>query len=342
MIRTNLDERHRRILRSVVETHVVSAEPVGSQYVRVAYHLSISPATIRGAMQRLEEEGLLDHPHTSAGRVPTEAGYRYYVDTLMEPESLPPATRRAVDAAFDRDDIRGGEDLDATTSRVLAKTSHQLALVALRPWVDQAIERVDLVALEDGVILLALGEGGARVGTATWRPEGRFDAALVLRAGRWIGARLPLRDATEFATLKRAALETAPSDIVAIITDALDRGAKLLESLRQPAVRIEGAENIAAQPEFKSADRLRGLVSLLAEREPLTRALGRFVDSGSARITIGRENGEGPMCTCSLVGTGIAAGSLRGSLGVMGPVRMPYRRLVSLVSYIGERLAGCA
>jgi len=292
-------------------------------------------------MQRLEEEGLLDHPHTSAGRVPTEAGYRYYVDILMEPEPLPPATRRAVDAAFESGDPRSEDDLDATASRVLAKTSHQLALVALRPWVDQEIERVDLVALEDGVILLALGERGARVGTAIWRPEGRFDAALVLRAGRWIGERLPLRNATGFATLRRTALETASSDIVGIITDALDRGAKLLDSLRQPAVRIEGAENIAAQPEFRSADRLRGLVSLLAEREPLTRALGRFVDSGSARIAIGRENGEGAMRSCSLVGTGIAVGSLRGSLGVMGPVRMPYRRLVSLVSYIGERLAGC-
>src|SRR5215510_15402150 len=100
MTRPRLDERHRRILTFVVESHVSSAEPVGSQYVRAAYHLSISPATIRNAMQQLEEMGYLDHPHTSAGRVPTEAGFRLYVDELMKPEPLGSAVRRAVNEAL--------------------------------------------------------------------------------------------------------------------------------------------------------------------------------------------------------------------------------------------------
>src|SRR5438093_13743047 len=101
MPRPSLDERHRRILKFVVESHVMRAEPVGSHYVRMAYHLSISPATIRGAMKRLEGEGRLDHPHTSAGRMPTEAGYRYYAESLREPEPTTPATKRALDTALD-------------------------------------------------------------------------------------------------------------------------------------------------------------------------------------------------------------------------------------------------
>jgi len=244
MSRPHLDERHRRILKFVVESHVLTSEPVGSQYVRMAYHLSISPATIRGAMKRLEEEGLLDHPHTSAGRVPTEAGYRYYVDDLMEPEPIPPATRRAVNKALEQRGVVA-EDLDELGARVLAKSSGQLAVVI--------VHRDSL-------------------------PIGRL-------------------------------------------------------------VRIGGAENIAAQPEFQTADRLRALVTLLAEPSPLARALDAFVDSGSARVTIGRELGEGAMRACSLVGTGIASNRLRGSVGVLGPVRMPYPRLLSLVSYVGERLA---
>ena len=244
MSRPHLDERHRRILKFVVESHVLTSEPVGSQYVRMAYHLSISPATIRGAMKRLEEEGLLDHPHTSAGRVPTEAGYRYYVDDLMEPEPIPPATRRAVNKALEQRGVFA-EDLDELGARVLAKSSGQLAVVI--------VHRDSL-------------------------PIGRL-------------------------------------------------------------VRIGGAENIAAQPEFQTADRLRALVTLLAEPSPLARALDAFVDSGSARVTIGRELGEGAMRACSLVGTGIASNRLRGSVGVLGPVRMPYPRLLSLVSYVGERLA---
>jgi len=242
MARPNLNERHRRILKFVVESHVMRAEPVGSQFVRMAYHLSISPATIRGAMKKLEEEGLLGHPHTSAGRVPTEAGYRYYVDCLMEPEPIAPATRRALDRALEPGS-GAAEDLQSLAARVLAKSSGQLAMVAVRT------------------------------------------------------------------------------------RDSL------------PILRIGGAENIAAQPEFQTADRLRALVTLLAEPGPLTRALDAFVDAGPARVTIGRELGEGAMGACSLVGTGIASHSFRGSLGVLGPVRMPYPRLLSLVSYVGERLA---
>jgi len=243
MPRPHLDERHRRILKFVVESHVLRAEPVGSQYVRVAYHLSISPATIRGAMKRLEDDGLLDHPHTSAGRVPTEAGYRYYVDQLMEPEPIPAATRRALDREITAWSATESDVRDLAV-QLLAKSSRQFAMLAVHA------------------------------------------------SGEALGQRL----------------------------------------------RFGGAEHIAAQPEFQTADRLRGLVTLLAQPAPLTRALDSFMDSGSARITIGRELGEGAMEACSLVGTGIASHHLRGSLGVLGPVRMPYPRLLSLVSYVGARL----
>ncbi len=339
MLRSHLDERHRRILKFVVESHVTRAEPVGSRYVRMAYHLSISPATIRSAMKRLEEEGLLGHPHTSAGRVPTEAGYRYYVDSLMEPLPLPPSTRRAVDRAFTGVASDPSEDWSGRATRVLAKRSGQLAMVAVRPWAEGSVQRVDLVALEEGVILLAIGERRDRVTTTTWRPAPPFDPSTIRPAERWIAERLPLRDAEECAALARAARESARLAIQPLIVEALERAGKLLDSLRRPQVRIGGAENIASQPEFQSPDRLRGLVALLAQPEPLTRALYAFMDSGGTHITIGHENGEGAIQACSLVGTGIASTRFRGSLGVLGPVRMPYPRLLSLVSYVGERLA---
>src|SRR2546427_7140981 len=120
MNRPVLDERHRRILTFVVESHVSRAEPVGSHYVRAAYHLSISPATIRNAMQQLEERGFLGHPHTSAGRVPTEVGYRYYVDELMRPESIPPATRRTVLNSLRRET---GDLIPSEVLHVLARVS---------------------------------------------------------------------------------------------------------------------------------------------------------------------------------------------------------------------------
>src|SRR5436309_15506731 len=180
MPRPSLDERHRRILKFVVESHVMRAEPVGSQYVRMAYHLSISPATIRGAMKRLEGEGLLDHPHTSAGRIPTEAGYRYYVDSLMEPEPITPATKRVLDKALDCR-APAAEDLQGLATRVLAKSSGQLAMVAVRSWSELPIQSPSLEVLDKGVLILANGERGA---STTWRRSGAAEAASTRLAER--------------------------------------------------------------------------------------------------------------------------------------------------------------
>ncbi|HEX7079018.1 MAG TPA: hypothetical protein VF363_11395, partial [Candidatus Eisenbacteria bacterium] len=190
MIRSNLDERLRRILTFVVESHVSLAEPVGSQYVRAAYHLSISPATIRSAMQQLEEVGLLGHPHTSAGRVPTEAGYRYYVDELMRPDPLSAPTRRSLDEAIERTRDRV-EAIEAELPQLLARVSRQLALLAVRSREPRRVERVNLVGLDGGYVVLAVSGKEDAPATTTWRPEPAPTREQLARAEAWIRERLP-------------------------------------------------------------------------------------------------------------------------------------------------------
>jgi heat-inducible transcriptional repressor len=339
MTRPQIDERLRRILKFVVESHVQSAEPVGSQYVRAAYHLSISPATIRSAMQRLESLSLLDHPHTSAGRVPTEAGYRYYVDELMVPEELPTSTRRAVDAAFDHEEEHGAGP-EAAATHALARTSRHLALLACRPGGVRTVGRVELVRLSSGYLLLAIGGVDGDLPTTTWRAEPAPDAALLSHAESWIRSRLPLAGPRELRALAAAAGRELEPGATAFVADVLERGARLLEAAEAPAVRIDGAEHIAKQPEFQSAARLRALVTLLAERERLSRVLEPMVGSERVRITIGHENGTGAMGNCSVVAAGIDRSGITGSLAVLGPVRMPYARLVSLVTFVSDRFTG--
>ncbi len=336
MTRPQIDERLRRILKFVVECHVQSAEPVGSQYVRAAYHLSISPATIRSAMQKLEALGLLGHPHTSAGRIPTEPGYRYYVDELMTPEELAPSTRRAVDAVFEQGEEQGAGP-DAAATHALARISRQLALLARRPGGARPVERVELVRLSNGYLLLAIGAIDGDLPTISWRPEPPPDATLLAHAESWIRARLPLAGSRELHALAAAArdLETG---VAAFMADVLERGARLLEAVEAPAVRIDGAEHIAKQPEFQSAARLRALVTILTERERLSRVLESVAGSQRVRITIGRENGPGAMGSCSVVAAGIDRSGPQGSIAVLGPVRMPYARLVSLVTFVSGRL----
>lgn len=339
MNRPHLDERLRRILTFVVESHVSRAEPVGSQYVRAAYHLSISPATIRNAMQRLEDLGLLGHPHTSAGRVPTEAGYRYYVDELMRPEPLPPSTRRALDPAIDR--VRRSEEgIETGVPGLLAKASRQLAVVAMRARDAWPVDRVNLVSLEGGVVVLAIGGREGPLATATWRPDPVPTPERLAQAETWIRTRLPLQGTGALAALAATARAEAPPNVAAILADVLPLAARLALEQEEPAVRIEGADNIAAQPEFQEPARLRPLVSLLAERGPLAQALQAFAASMTPDVRIGQENAPAAIRECSLVGMCISISGARGVVGVMGPVRMPYRRVVSLVAYIGERLGG--
>jgi len=336
MSRPSLEARHRRILTFVVESHVSLAEPVGSQYVRAAYHLSISPATIRNAMQQLEEMGFLSHPHTSAGRVPTESGYRLYVDELMRPEPLTTGARRAVDRALGPA-LRRAEPLADSVPPLLANASQQLALVSVREGFERALVRADLVRLDDGMILLALRDSEGRIETTCWRPAAPAGVEGVRVAERHVRGALPIRNAD--AAVARAALvrrDGSPGSKLA--AEALERAARVLETVGKSVVGIGGADHIAAQPEFRDADRLRPLVSLLAERESLARALEASAGE-RARVSIGSENGEGPMRHCSLVAIRVTMGGTQGLLGVMGPIRMPYRNLVSLISYVGGRLS---
>jgi transcriptional regulator of heat shock response len=156
-------------------------------------------------------------------------------------------------------------------------------------------------------------------------------------AVRRVREALPIRS-VDAAIARAALLRRDHSQAARVAAEALERAARVLESMGRSDVGIDGADHIAAQPEFQSADRLRPLVSLLTEREPLARALEASAGD-RARVSIGSENGEGPMRHCSLVAIRVTMRGTQGLLGVMGPVRMPYRNLVSLVSYVGERLS---
>jgi len=336
MKRPELDPRLARILTFVVESHVSSAEPIGSQYVRAAYHLSISPATIRNAMRELEELGLLRHPHTSSGRVPTEAGYRYYVDHLMRPEPIPVGTRRALDEAAGR---ARRESTAGDLPPLLARASRQLAVLAMRSREDTTVERVNFAPLEGGLMVVAVGVKGA-VETSTWRPRATPSPGDLRRAESWVRERLPVAGIAGLDALAAEARAVAPSGETSFLEDALIQASRLLSTREMPAVRMDGADNIASQPEFQAPGTLRPLVSLLADQETLARALDAFSDEVSPRVAIGSEIASPGIHACAIVGMGVVVGGMRGVIGVVGPVRMRYRRVVSLVSYVGDRLVG--
>jgi len=332
---TEPDERLRRILMFVVESHVSLAEPVGSQYVRAAYHLSISPATIRNAMQQLEELGYLSHPHTSAGRIPTEAGYRFYVDELMRPEPLPTSVRRALDRVFEEARRDGG--IEDRLPQALARAARQLALLSYRQRDPSRIHGFELVALEGGDLLAAVANESGPLATSTWRPASPVPASSLRRAEAWVRASLPVDGSAGLEALAARARTESPEDLRPLLDEALTRAARLVAGLAHSAVVLGGAEHIAAQPEFQSAGTLGPLVAVLADREPLARALESFSRAEEPRVSIGHEHAPAALHSCSIVGMTIPLLGSNVVVGVMGPMRMHYRRVVSVLAHLAAK-----
>ncbi|MDR7521089.1 MAG: heat-inducible transcriptional repressor HrcA [Armatimonadota bacterium] len=334
-----LDARRRAVLRAVVEEHIRSAEPVGSEHRALREQLGVSSATIRSAMAGLEEMGLLTHPHTSAGRVPTDRGYRVYVDLLLEAEPLSQAERQAI-----RRRLGGAAE---TPVDLLDQAAHVLAAIAQYASVvaSPGLRQQRFQALH----LLPLGEQRALavIITGTGAVQGR---PITLPAG------IATEDLDE---LSRVITQRLQGSLLADLTDErlervvgeASRYHQLLEALRawlrrdlargaRPRLRVEGVRHLLREPEFRRPDVASAVLeALLDEESVLGQALAAAPGEG-VWVSIGTENRFEELRACSLVVAGYRAGGrLAGVVGLVGPTRMRYRRAVAAVRYVADRLS---
>ena len=329
-----IDERKAEILRAIVENYVSSAQPVGSKTVAGSRDLGVSAATIRNDMGALEREGYIVQPHTSAGRIPTDLGYRYYVDHLADPPVLAPPQRREV-ANFFNSATRAMEDLLSETSQLLARvTAH--AAVVIPPGAEvERVRSVQLVALQPDELLLVmvLSDGGiarevVRLEHAV--PEGDVAVATARLQAAWNGATV--------ATLPGIAT-APPDDAVGLIVDAAV-AAMARRATDDPAdVYVGGVHRLAVDIEsFGSSDTAAHLLELLEQHVVLT-ALVRELLGPGLTIRIGAENERDDLRDCSLVlAPYLVEGERAGTLGVLGPTRMDYRRATAAVEAVSRQL----
>lgn len=331
-----LSEREHQILEAVIRTYVETAEPAGSRTVARRFKLGISPATVRNTMSDLEEKGYLYHPHTSAGRVPTDLAYRLYVDSLMGPRTLTEAERSSL-----RSELALGGD-GAAVERLLRRAAQVLGLLtqelglAVAPRLDEAtLERIDLLPVSEARVLLVMSLRAAGVRTvyvdvpATIPPSTLASVAAILNE-RLAG--LALREIR--ATLPERLRDTLPSD---------RPGTELLNVFLQSAdewfapvaqadeLHLGSASMLADQPEFSSGERLRSLIMLTESRDLLKSAVESRVPGQGVRVTIGGEHGDPALTGFTLVTSEYHVGGLQGVIGVIGPTRMPYERVIALV-----------
>ena len=334
-----LNEREERILEAVIRTYVETAEPAGSRTVAKRHGLGVSPATIRNAMADLEERGFLFHPHTSAGRIPTDLAYRYYVDTLMRPVRLSAAEQRRLRRELAEEEAGGPlERLIRRATQVLGLLTGELG-VAIAPRLDEIVlEKIELALVSSEKVLLVLSLRNGVVRTiyvdvpATVPAEALASVTMILNE-RLAG--LTLADIR--GTLPERLRDTAGEDpqsteLINIFLQSADDVFGSAE-LTTSELLLGQTSVLANQPEFAEGARLRSLIELTEQRELLRRVLDSRPIDASPAITIGAEHAHPRLSGFTLVTSEYRLGNLSGVMGVMGPTRMPYEKVAAIVEY---------
>jgi heat-inducible transcriptional repressor len=334
----SLTEREKAILQSLIDYYIAMATPVGSRVIANKYKLGISPATIRNTMQDLEEMGLITHPHTSAGRVPTDKGYRVYVDTLLEPEELTYFEEEQIKSEI-LVDYAEVEDLLEQTSRVLANVSNQLG-ITIAPRFDQGIlTRINLIPVAEKKILVILAVKHGLVKSVLLEAESNVKIEALDKTANILNERLCGLTLGEIKNSMEQRLKddsTADPKLIKLFLDSSDN---LLNFPETEQLHLGGTTNIVDQPEFKDREKLKSLIELIEEKRLLAELVSAKGIRDGITITIGKEIERGEMQSCSLVTSSYRAGKVSGTIGVIGPTRMRYAKLISLVDYTAKLLS---
>jgi heat-inducible transcriptional repressor len=337
---TELDGRSGEVLRTIIRQYIVSGEPVGSKAVTGGTTLDLSPASIRNVMVELEERGLLQQPHTSAGRVPTDRAYRVYVDQMMRKTRVTRSQAQAIDAALaaTRGEI---PDLLAEASRQLSQFSNHVGLVLAPNLQRVLIDRIEFVRIDGRRVVAILVARSGVVHNRMLEISEPEEQVELDRIGRYLsdelgGLTLPeMRD----RLLTRMAEERAAYD--RLMAQSLELGRKALESSEDDAeLLVEGASNLIGSPEFAEIEAMRGLFRTLEEKKALIRLLGQVIDGGGVQVVIGEENPQTELNRCALVVAGYGTETRNlGTLGIVGPTRMEYAKAIALVDHLAGVLS---
>lgn len=334
-----LTDREHLILDAVIRTYVETAEPAGSRALTRRFDLGVSPATVRNTMSDLEEKGYLFHPHTSAGRVPTDLAYRLYVDQLLATPRLSRAERRSIRRELAAaGDASAVEALIRHAAQVLGLLTQELGL-AIAPRLDDAVlDRIELISIGQAKVLLVLALRAGGVRTVFVDVPGDIPPSTLQAVARVLNERLAGLTLGEIRrSLPNRLRDSAPSEEPAaaeLLNIFLHSGE---EWFRAPAadesLHLGSAAVLADQPEFHSGERLRNLIALTERRDLLRRMLGERLGSGARglQITIGAEHEDPALADFTLVTSEYRVRNLRGVIGVMGPTRMPYERVIAFV-----------
>jgi len=335
-----LNEREKAILRNVIHQFILTANPVGSRNIARKYDLGLSPATIRNIMADLEETGFLGHPHTSAGRIPTDKGYRLYVDSLMEITDLAFEQKKQIQNRLYQDSA-DTEDLLRISSMILSDITNQLACVTFPKFESAILEKIQIVQLSSKRVLVVLSIKSGLVKTITLELETEIDVKVIERIQSILNQRLTDLTFNEikktFGDRMKDADDIKNHSIIRLFLDSADK--IFSDANFTDKAFITGAKNILRQPEFDDAENFQSIIELIENKDIIIHIMdSKKPEGNTVSVSIGSENPSEILHNYSFVIKDYKVGETVGILGIIGPKRMEYSKSIAAILYIADIL----
>ncbi|MDO5325951.1 MAG: heat-inducible transcriptional repressor HrcA [Clostridia bacterium] len=329
-----IDARKERILRAIIDDYILTALPVGSRTISRKYETSLSSATIRNEMSDLEELGYLAQPHVSAGRVPSVKAYRLYVDELLESNTVPqnPQARE-----FFSQRVRQMEDVISSAAQAISEFTRYTALVMMPKQLELRVATLQLIPMPRGSALLVIVTDTGAIRDTVIRVSENLDGDALYAISRMLTERLAGRTLQEVQEMLGAYSRQMGGD-AQVLQGIADLASQMARQSATDTVAVGGSHNILNYPEYSDVEKARAFLSVLEEKEKLMALLPGQDAAFSVRI--GPEMGMPEMADCSVVTASYQVGAgHHGFVGVIGPTRMPYGKVLSALSAISGALS---
>lgn len=332
-----LNERKKKILQIIIEDYISSAEPVGSRTIARKYDLGLSPATIRNEMSDLELLGYLEQPHTSAGRIPSAQAYRFYVDALIEPGTLTDNDMALIDGWYN-ERRRNIDDIFQSTAKILSRMTQNVSMVLTNQQTIANFCYLKFLPLDSQhAILCIVADDGSIDTNVVDIPLGMSSEEMDYLAGKMS----KLLEDRNLSDISVEILQNVHKDVVEdklIFSSLLQAVRKMTGRRQEQKVFLGGTKQLLNQPEFRDVERVRNLLGILEEEKVLKDLLQGGEDSG-LKVTIGSENKFTGIQDCSMVqATYRLNGQIVGTMAVLGPTRMEYGKVISVMDYLHKYL----
>ncbi|MBE5782228.1 MAG: heat-inducible transcription repressor HrcA [Clostridiales bacterium] len=329
-----MDARKERILRAIIDDYILTAMPVGSRTISRKYETNLSSATIRNEMSDLEELGYLAQPHVSAGRVPSHKAYRLYVNDLLGASALPQDDQAR---AYFSQRVRQMEDVITSAAQAISEITRYTAVVMMPKQLEMRVSCLQLVPMPRGAALLVIVTDTGAIRDTVIRVSENLDGDALYAISRMLTERLAGRTLKQVQEMLGAFSRQGGAN-----ARVLEGIAALAEQMEKQSatdtVTVGGSHNILNYPEYSDVEKARAFLSVLEEKDRLM----ELISGGEAAFTvrIGPETGIKEMADCSVVTASYQVGAgHRGAIGVIGPTRMPYGRVLSALSAVGSALS---